>query len=143
LLIAADMMHLRWRTLAPVVVLSALWSSGCDSGPAMPGAPFSLEPFKAMARRASCADATNRLFLIDAQLVFWSHTGSCADAGYGMSLYGGSPDELFCSFRDSIAGPRRQCRDDRYRVIFDVVVAHLGEADLGLGTGHSVQPIPF
>jgi hypothetical protein len=96
-----------------------------------------------MARAGGCADIRNRLFFIDDQLVFWDRAGNCADAAYGETLYGSTPDQVLCIAHDSIAGPVKNCRDERYQDMFDTITANLGKSDLGLGSGHTVQAVPF
>ncbi len=107
-----------------------------------PTGAVNLAPFKELARTSSCADIRNRLFVIDNQLVFWDVAGNCADASYSQMLYGSTPDQMLCIFHDSIAGPKRSCQDERYKGIFDTITANLNKADLGLGPGHTVQPVP-
>jgi hypothetical protein len=102
-----------------------------------------LAPFKAMAANGSCADVRNRLFLIDDQWVFWDVAGSCADAAYSQTLFGSTPDDVLCSYHVSIAGPMKDCQDDQYLGMFDTMTANLDSPDLGLGSGHSVQPVSF
>ncbi len=108
-----------------------------------PASAFDLAPFKAMARSASCADITNRLFLIDGKLVFWDIEGNCADGAYAHTLFGGTVDDVLCDSHDSIAGPVGSCQDDAYREMFDTIVANLDKPDLGLGSEHTVEEIPF
>jgi hypothetical protein len=103
-----------------------------------------LEPFKSLARGASCADKSNRLFLIDDRLVFWDRDSRCADAAYARVLYAGRVDHVVCDLHDSIAGPQRSCEasgDDA--ALFDIMVEHLDASDLGLGSGHTVRAIEF
>lgn len=100
-------------------------------------------PFVEMARQSDCADRTNRLFVIDRTLVFWDKAGSCADAAYSQTLFGATPQDLLCRYGDSIAGPQKECRDPRFEKLFDIILAHLDEPDLGLGPSHTVRPIPF
>lgn len=95
--------------------------------------------FIAKAQEATCADQRNRLFMIDKSMVLWDRAGSCADNAYGRNLYGATPQALLCSVADSIAGPQTTCADDKSRALFDVIVANLDRADLGLGTGHQVE----
>jgi hypothetical protein len=103
-----------------------------------------LEPFRALARNADCADRTNRLFLIDRKLVFWNREASCADAAYTRTLFGRTPDHLICRAFDSIAGPQRTCHDAvPYEAMFDTILQHLDAPDLGLGSGHTVTPVNF
>jgi hypothetical protein len=126
--------------LAAAGLLSAC--SG-DFGPAGPSAPFSLEPFKTMAREAPCADVENRLFLIDKELVFWLRRGNCSDAMYGYVLYGSTPDDVKCFFQDSIAGGHWDCPGPGFEDMFETIKSNLREADLGLGPDHLVEEIPF
>ena len=90
-----------------------------------------------------CADIRNRLFLIDDQWVFWDQAGNCADASYAETLYGSSPDEVLCNAHDSIAGPMKHCTDPQHLDLFNTITAHLDQPDLGLGSDHTVEPIPF
>jgi len=96
-----------------------------------------------MARASPCADIRNRLFLIDDRLVFSDIAGNCADAAYSQTRYGSTPDEVLCSCHDSIAGPMRSCQDEQYQDLFDTMTANLDKPDLGLGSEHTVQPLPF
>jgi hypothetical protein len=100
-------------------------------------------PFIRMARGASCATATNRLFVIDGQFVLWDRAGACADASYEQVLYGATPQTLKCSHADSIAGPRTTCPDAAAKGLFDTLIANLGKPDLGVGGGHKVEPVAF
>lgn len=108
-----------------------------------PHTEIDLTPFKEMASRGPCADIRNRLFLIDGQLVLWDTAGHCADAAYAQWLFGSTVDARLCGFHDSIAGPIKTCQDERYREIFDTMIANLDKPDLGLGPKHQVQLIPF
>jgi hypothetical protein len=102
-----------------------------------------LAPFKERARASGCADIRNRLFLIDDQYVFWDVAGNCADASYGETLYGSTPDQVLCVLHDSIAGPMKECQDERYRAMFDTITANLDKPDLGLGPERTVRPVRF
>ena len=125
------------------LVLAAIASlGGCNSERPQVTAP-DMYSFVAMARTSSCADKTNRLFLIDGAYVFWDKAGSCADASYSQTLFGATPQDRLCESSDSIAGPRRVCANPALAPMFDTILAHLGEPDLGLGPGHTVNPIPF
>ena len=73
-----------------------------------------LNIFRNIARNATCADITNKLFLIDNQMVFWITEGNCADASYAYTLFGSNPDEIVCKRFDSIAGPQEQCNDEYF-----------------------------
>ncbi len=102
-----------------------------------------LAPFIDLARQSACTDQRNRLYQIDESLVFWDRAGSCADASYGWTLYGRTPDDVLCWQEDSIAGPRSGCNDPSYHDMFQTIVSHLDDPDLGLGPGHTVVRIPF
>jgi hypothetical protein len=102
-----------------------------------------LEPFQQLASAGQCADIRNQLFLIDDQLVFWDQAGSCADASYSQTLFGSTPDQILCIAHDSIAGPMTSCQDERYQDLFDTITANLDKPDLGLGSEHTVQQMPF
>ena len=108
-----------------------------------PSTSIDLTSFQQMARESPCADIRNRLFLVDGQLVFWEREGNCADAAYEQRLFGSTPDDLLCEAYDSIAGPIRNCQDERYSEIFERMIENLDRPDLGLGPEHQVQPIPF
>jgi hypothetical protein len=133
------------RALILIASLSAavlLWP-GCNGAPAEPRTEIDLTSFKVLARGGSCTNIRNRLFLIDGQLVFWDRAGNCPDAAYGETLFGSTISDALCNFHDSIAGPIKICQDERYREMFDTIIANLDKPDLGLGPRHKVQPIPF
>lgn len=103
-----------------------------------------LGPFKELARSSSCADKSNRLFLIDDRLVFWDRDSQCADAAYARVLYLGSVDHVVCDLHDSMAGPQRSCQDpDADTALFDIMIENLGAPDLGLGSEHTVKAVEF
>jgi len=95
------------------------------------------------ARNAVCADARNRLFVIDGTLVFWERAGSCPDNAYGATLFGGTVDDVLCYFGDSIAGPMKRCPVAGHEAMFETITGHPDEPGLGLGPGHSVQELPL
>lgn len=97
--------------------------------------------FIALAQAASCADQRNRLFVIDKKMVFWDRAGNCPDNSYARGLYGATPQALLCSVSDSIAGPQLSCTDAQSRALFDTILANLDKSDLGLGSGHQVEPV--
>jgi hypothetical protein len=103
-------------------------------------APVTAE-FVAQAQAAPCAEQRNRLFMIDKRMVFWDRAGNCADNGYARTLYGATPQQILCSAADSIAGPRTFCNDESARALFNTIDANRHKADLGLGSGHLVEPI--
>jgi hypothetical protein len=80
-------------TILPTALLLLASCAGSSTGPR---SAVDLAPFKKMARAGGCADVRNRLFLIDDQLVFWDRAGNCADAAYGETLYGSTPDQVLC-----------------------------------------------
>jgi hypothetical protein len=104
------------------------------------GVPVTAE-FIAQAQGASCADQRNRLFMIDKQMVFWDRVGNCADNSYARNLFGATPQALLCSATDSVGGPRITCADAQRRAMFDTILANLDKGDLGLGSGHQVEPL--
>ncbi len=114
-----------------------------ERGAATTDSPLATAPFVTMARMAPCADSTNQLFVIDNTLVFWHRFGDCADNGYGSNLYGKTVDDLLCHLNDSIAGPSKSCPVPEYRDMFEIIINHLNQPDLGLGPGHSVRPLPL
>jgi hypothetical protein len=118
-------------------------TGGCGASPTGPDAAIDLAPFRDMAKKAGCASERNRLFLIDRMLVFWDRVGRCPDFAYQQTLYGGTVDNLLCTYHDSIAGPVKACQDLRYSGMFEAIIANLDKADLGLGSAHQVEPIPF
>jgi hypothetical protein len=112
--------------------------AGCGD---KPDSAVDLAPFKQMAQKAEGADINNRLFLIDGRLVFWQKEGHVADASYQYTLYGSAPDQVLCKRYDTIAGPRNEVNDEQYRALFETITANLGKPDLGLGSGHTVDPV--
>lgn len=92
---------------------------------------------------ASCASERNRLFLVDDKYVVWDRAGQCADNAWGLVLMGPTPQAVLCSAGDSIAGPRTTCADERARPMFETIQKNLDKADLGLGSGHKVEPVRF
>jgi hypothetical protein len=129
-----------WVIVALSVALVLLAS--CARAPAESPSGIDLEPFKEQARTADCADITNRIFVIDGQMVFWDVAGNCADGSYSRTLYGTAVDEVLCQVHDSIAGPAGDCQE-AHRALFDTITENLDKPDLGLGPEHTVQGIPF
>lgn len=143
--------------LAGVLLLASCGGGGDVGGPlnqqASPGiavgepSPNGGAPatalFVARAQQEACADIRNRLFLIDNRQVFWDRAGNCPDNSYAQRLYGATPDVLLCETYDSIAGPRTACTDEKYRAMFGTILKNLDQPDLGLGSAHKVEPIPF
>lgn len=129
--------------LAVMLAVVPLLLTACGSKPSGPSADFDLTPFKQMAQRAECADLANRLYLIDGQRVFWNIEGNCADASYSRTLFGNTAEAVLCQVHDSIAGPVDECQDETDREMFETIVANLDKPDLGLGSDHRVEEIPF
>ena len=127
----------------PLAIPLLLLAVGCAAKPKLPASSLDLVRFQEMALAAGCADQVNRLFLIDDEVVFWETRGNCADASYSFTLFGGTPDLKLCVFHDSIAGPVKECSDPDYQQLFDAIIDHSEEQDLGLGTQHTVEPIQF
>jgi hypothetical protein len=127
--------------LIALLLTTLLVLAGC--GVDQPSSAFDLDPFRAMANEAGCADVTNRLFVIDDELVFWDVAGNCADASYAQTLYGSTPDQVLCTLHDSIAGPQQECQDAQYQEMFATITSNLNKPDLGLGAGHTVQEVSF
>jgi hypothetical protein len=117
--------------------------AGCVGGSGEPHSTVNLSPFKKMAKGAWCSDSRNRLFLIDGQLVFWDKAGECSDAAYAEALYGSTPDQHLCALRDSIAGPVKDCPDERFEEMLNTIMANLDKPDLGLGPEHTVKEVDF
>jgi len=128
-------------TILALAVLLLLTS--CRDGSNQAQSVNDLAPFKEMASTAGCSEIRNRLFLIDGQQVFWDRAGDCPDGSYSLTLFGSTVDNILCYLHDSIAGPVRGCRDDRYRDMFDTITANLDKPDLGLGPVHKVQVVLF
>ncbi|MBQ5948439.1 hypothetical protein [Massilia sp. ST3] len=92
---------------------------------------------------APCAGERNRLFLVDSKYVVWDRAGQCADNAWGLVLMGPTPQAVLCSAGDSIAGPQTTCADESARPLFLTIQKNLDKADLGLGSGHKVEPVRF
>ena len=136
----------RFNSYAAILTLllaAALPLASCVWIPIRPRSEIDLTPFKQRAREGQCADIRNQLFLIDDLLVFWDVVGNCADASYSQTLFGSTPDEILCIAHDSIAGPMKRCENERYQDLFNTITDNLDQPDLGLGSDHTVQAIPF
>ena len=131
------------RAVTALLALASLLAPGCADDPTGPAQSVDLAPVQAMARASDCADLRNRLFLIDGSLVFWDKASQCSDATYEQTLFGATVDNLICRSQDSITGPRKGCRIDGFTALFETMLAHLDEPDLGLGPKHTVVAIPF
>ncbi|MFE3846170.1 hypothetical protein ACFL1L_04865, partial [Thermoplasmatota archaeon] len=102
-----------------------------------------FDVFKNMAKNTTCADITNKLFIIDNQIVFWTVEGNCPDASYSYTLFGNNPDKILCKRYDSIAGPQEQCNNDNYQEIFQIIIDNIDADNLGLDAYHKVSEISF
>lgn len=126
---------------AAIILVLLVSATSCQAG--RPTLAPEWAPFVEMAREAGCADIRNRLFVIDQSLVLADHVGNCADASYSQTLFGKTVGEVLCVNHDSIAGPMKNCTDPSYAALFDTILAHLDEPDLGLGSAHTVQQLPL
>lgn len=117
-------------------------SPGIAVGEPNPAA-LATAPFVEMARTAACSETKNRLFVIDGKQVFWDHAGRCADASYEQVLFGNKPEARLCSYGDTIAGPKTNCQDESARALFETIVKHADQPDLGLGSSHKVEQLAF
>lgn len=117
-------------------------SQGVAVGEPAPTGP-AIANFQNMAREAMCSETRNRLFVIDGKQVFWDHAGKCADASYEQVLFGAKPENVLCSYGDTIAGPRINCPDAASRSLFETIINNLDKDDLGLGGAHKVERVGF
>lgn len=129
--------------LLAVLAASLASAGGCQFSEKERVVPTKWSPFIQQARQAQCADIRNRLFVIDQALVFADRRGNCADAMYSEVLYGGTIDDVLCFEQDSFGGPHYGCPDPSYKPMFDWILAHLDEPDLGLEPAHTVQQLQF
>jgi hypothetical protein len=132
--------HSAFFTILLVLLVSA---TGCGGTQPVETLAPEWVPYVEMARQAECADIRNRLYVIDQTLVFADRAGSCADAGYSQTLFGKTIDQVLCVNHDSIAGPMKNCSDPSYQALFDTIITHLDEPDLGLDASHTVQQLPL
>lgn len=105
------------------------------------GQPIANKQFIALATGSNCADARNRLFVVDQKYVLWDKAGNCADASYAQTLFGTTPSVTLCSNMDSIAGPRLSCEDNTLKSMFSTMINNLDKNNLGLDASHQVQAI--
>lgn len=102
---------------------------------------MSTAEFIKMAKESSCHQIRNQLYLIDNAVVFWDRIGKCPDNAHEQTLFGSAPDQVLATSHDSIAGPMLKVNDEKYRAMFNTIMAHRDSADLGLGSTHKVQPL--
>lgn len=92
-----------------------------------------VEGFRGMLASAACADLVNDAFVIDERYVFWRREGmDCADNRYEHVLFDRTPSYVLCSRRDTIAGLREECQQER-KGMFTTIVNNIEKEDLGLG----------
>jgi hypothetical protein len=102
------------------------------------------QAFLDLARQSSCAQTRNRVLTInhneqlDAELILIDQLGTCSDAAYRQLLLGETVNDVLCSNEQTIAGPVKRCPATRYASLFDIIIANLDKADLGLGPGYQV-----
>ena len=102
-----------------------------------------LLPFQKLAHHAKCAELRNRLFLIDNELVFWERDGNCPDNSFSQILFGKTPQEILCMYRDSVGGPKKTINNEAYQEMFQTILSHIYSENLGLDSKHKVKEIPF
>jgi hypothetical protein len=130
------------RSIIVVLAAALTLSAGCNNDSTTSG--IDLTAFKAMAASADCDDIRNRLFLIDERMVFWDREGNCADGHYTLALFAETVDTFLCRRSESIGGPNTtQCTVESYRDMFETMIHNLDDPQLGLGPGHTVEPVPF
>ncbi len=137
----------RCRRLVLVLVallpLAATINCGSGDGTNRTIANPEWAPFIDIAKIAICADKSNKLYAIDHVLVFYEKAGSCQDAAFSEILFGATPDDILCQYSDNVAGPQKNCPDQDFAALFEIIIANLDQADLGLGPDHTVERIPF
>lgn len=117
-------------------------SNGIAVGEPNGGAPVVSEFIK-LAQDASCAATRNNLFVVDSKYVLWDRAGECADNAASLKLMGPAPGAVLCEAADGIAGPRSSCSDDKLLPLFDTMRKNVDKPDLGLGSSHRVEYVPF
>jgi hypothetical protein len=104
---------------------------------------INIDDFKDLALNANCADKTNDLFIIDNKMVLWIVEGNCSDASYSYTLFGNNSNIILCKEFDTIAGPRRECYNDGYKDIFQIIIENINTDNFGLGSNYKVKKILF
>lgn len=102
---------------------------------------MSVAAFITMAKESPCHQIKNKLFLIDGTLMFWDRAGRCPDNAHEQTLFGSKPEEVLATSYDSIAGPKTDIRDEKYRALYTTIMANREAPDLGLGSSHQVQAL--
>jgi hypothetical protein len=122
------------------IVAGSIAGCGGDGGGGEP--PGDWTPFVQLAlQQSTCSDIRNRLFVIDQAVVRIDHAGNCPDGSYSQVLYGDTVNDILCEHHDSFAGPMKNCRVPEYAEMFEIIITHLTEPDLGLGSGHEVRQL--
>ena len=111
-----------------------------EVNPPQPEVSIDLDSFVAMVATANCADIANHLYLIDEKLVFWLVEGNCGDASFNYRLFDESPNNAVCFEEESFVGILYDCLE-KYKQLFNTIVANLDKSDLGLGVNHKVKQI--
>jgi hypothetical protein len=65
-----------------------------------------------------------------------------SDSPFDPPRLGGTPSDVLCRFQDSVGGPVRSRTDQAYAGMFDTILGHLDDPDLGLGSPR-VAPVTF
>lgn len=102
-----------------------------------------IASFIEMAQQSKCHDLKNKLYIIDNHLVYWERAGNCTDNGFGKKLFGDSTHVLLCEQYDSINGPKIIYYNESFHGMFDTILAHSDQPNLGLPWSHDVQEIHF
>ena len=112
-----------------------VWEEGCEA------VPTAQVDFKAFinAKSQTCADKANKAYLIQKKMVFTAREGNCPDNSYFFGLYGNTPQEVFCTSHDSIAGPMEKCENPAYQEIFDNLLKLYSQFSGNLEMGSSIQ----
>src|SRR5690348_11781084 len=124
--------------MAMAVLLSSLLV-GCPDGENSQSTK-DVRPFLQLAPY-SCSDIRNRAFLIDNFLVLIDRAGNCPDNSYSQVLYGDTTSDLLCYQADRFFGLASECPVPSYADLFQTMVAHLDDPDLGLGPSYTVVEV--
>ncbi|HYD94444.1 MAG TPA: hypothetical protein VEC01_03900 [Noviherbaspirillum sp.] len=131
------------NTLRRVSLCAALLPALAACGGSAEEPRVETAQFIAMAKAAACTESRNRLYVIDDMNVFWDTAGDCPYASPVSKLFAKTPGDLLCTYTGRPGGAFTVCNDNALREMFSSLVANRDKAGLGLGTGHTVQEIPF
>jgi hypothetical protein len=123
----------RLRLWASISLLALVAGCGGDDE------PKDYSQFIDLANKSGCTDYRNRVLVIDQQLVLLDSAGNCPDRSYSQILFGDTVNDVLCSRGDTIAGPIQECRVPAYAEMFNTIIAHLLEPDLGLGPSYKIE----